>query len=234
MDIKLDNLQLVLYSPGIVIADKLKTANMLKEVLPDVLDGEPLILPLPNDAPPEIPRMLLKSKDEKYKLQVAVQRMDFIFHYKKEDEKTLFPVPGFFEKVSKLLKYFRESVHTQFARIGVVTNWTIELEKSSATEYLFSKYIQEGTPLRNSYKLELHCLTKETIADLKANKWTRIKSALKVDEPEQDRFITLHVDINTLADEKYEFDQKLLQEFLNETSMVIKRTIDTHLKRLEE
>jgi len=234
MNVRLDSLQLVLFSSGIVIEDKLKTANTLNEALSGIFDGDPLIFPLPNDVPPEIPRILLKSKDEKHKLQIAPQRIDFIFQYKKEEEATPFPIPSLFEKFVKIFQYFKETVHTQFMRTAMVANWTIELEKFPGAECLLSKYIQKETPLKSPYALELHCLTKETIADLKVNKWVRIKSAPKKIGPEQDKFIGFVIDINTFPEEIYKFDEELLQRFLNESSKVAQNTIDVHLKRMEE
>lgn len=233
-NIRLDQVQLVLFSPVIAIADKLKTANALNGVLSGILDGDPGVLPLPDDAPSEIPRILLKSKDEQYKLQIANKRIDFIFCYKKDEEETLFLAPGLFEKFAGVFQYFKENIHTQFTRSAIVTNWIIELEKFPGAEYLLTKYIHEEAPLRDPYELELHYLTKESVAGFNVNKWTRIKSARKISEPEQNKLIVFHIDINTLAEETYEFDEELLQKFLNEGSKVVNDTIEIHLKRMEE
>lgn len=234
LNIRLDQVQLVLFSPVIAIVDKLKTANALNDSLSGILDGDPVILPLPEDVPLEIPRIQLKSKDGHYNLSIAKSRLDFIFRYKEDEEKPPFPVPGLFEKFLVISQYFKENIHTQFTRSAMVTNWIIELEKSPGAEHLLSKYIRKEVPLREPYELELHYLTRESIAGLNVNKWTRIKSARKISEPEQNKFIAFHIDINTLAEEVYEFDEELLQRCLNECSKAVHETIDMHLKRMEE
>jgi len=234
MNIRLDHIQLVLFSPGIVVVDKLKTANAVNDALSGILDGDPAIIPLGDDAPPDVPRILMKSKDESYKLQIASTRIDFIFHYRKDEEETSFPVPDLFEKFLKIFQYFRENIHTHFPRSAMVTNWIIELEKYSGAEHLLWKYVSKETPIKKPHELELHYLVRDSIAGIKINKWTRIKSARKKADPEQDRFVTIYIDINTLAEEAYEFNQELLQEFLKESSNVVNDTINEHLKRMEE
>ncbi len=234
MNMRLDHIQLVLFSPGIIVVDKLKTANMLNDSLSGIFDGDPIILPIPDDAPLEIPRMQLKSKDERYNLTIAKNRLDFIFRSKKDEQRAEFPVSGLFKTFIKVFQYFKEDIHSQFTRAAIVANWIIELEKTPAAEHLLSKYIRKETSISNPYELELHFLTKELVAGLKVNNWTRIKSARKISEPEQNRLITFHIDINTLAEEKYKFNQELLQEFLSESNRMMNDIIDKHLKRMEE
>lgn len=230
---KLDSLQLVLFSPGIMIVNKLKTATALNESLSNIFDGDPLIVPLPSDAPGEIPRIQLKSKGETRILSIARNRLDLLFRYKDTDE-TPFPIPDVFTHFLKIFEFFKKDTHTDFIRAAMVTKWVAELEKSTALECLLSKYIRSGAVKGRPYKLQLHYLTKESIAGLKTNRWTRIKTANKIPELEQNKFIAIEIDINTLAEEIYKFDGELLKNFLDEASMVTKDIMDTHLKRIEE
>jgi len=234
MNIRIDHTQLVLFSPGIIIIDKLKAANAINDSLSGLFDGDPVILPLPEDAPPQIPRIQMSSKDGRYNLSIARNKLDFIFRYDKDDEKNLFPVPDLLEKFLVIFQYFRENIHTQITRCAIVTNWIIELEKTSAAEFLLLKYIRSDAPIIKSHELELHYLTKESIGRFEVNKWTRIKSARKTSAPEQNRFIVFHIDINTLEEVAYEFDKGSLQRFLDQSSNVMNQTIKKHLKNMEE
>jgi len=233
MNIKIISAQLVIYSPGIVIVNKLKVANAINDNLLGLFDSDPVIIPLPEDAPPELPRIQMFSKDKRYSLLIASNRIDFIFQYKEEDEKS-FPIPDFFEKFLTIFKYFSENLHTQFTRSAIVTNWIIELEKISAAEFLLDKYIQDKTPIVKPYELELHYLTKGTAAEFEINRWVRIKSARKMGEPEKNNLIFLLIDINTIAEKNYEFDRYSLQRFLEQSSKIAKETIEEHLKKMEE
>ena len=233
MIIKLQQKQLALFSPGIVVADKLRTANALNEILGGLFDSDPVLLPLPDTAPPEFPHTLLKSKDDRHTLKIAKNRLDF-FYQNKEEEESLFPVPSVFDNFLKIFGYFKENAHTHFTRSAIVTDWSVELEKSTGAEYLLRKYIREKTPIHNPLDAELHYLNKISIAEFKANQWIRLKSARKISGPEQNKFIIFHVDINTLGEETYEFDKDSLQKFLSESSEVVKNAVDTHLKQLGE
>jgi hypothetical protein len=225
--------QLVIYSPGIVITNKLKVANAINDNLSNLFDSDPIILPLPEDAPPEIPRIQMFSKDKKYVLSIALNRIDFIFQYKEEDEK-LFPIPGFFEKFLSIFQYFSENLHTQFTRTAMVTNWIIELENIPASEFLLNKYIQDKTPIVKPCELELHYLTKEFVTEFEINKWVRIKSARKMSEPEKNNLVVFLIDINTVAEKTYEFDKDALQRFLEQSSRITEKTIGEHLKIMEK
>lgn len=234
MNIKLEYTQLVLFSPGIVITNKSKTASSLNDILSNILDSDPMILPLPDDAPPEIPRIQLKSKDGHYELKIANNRIDFMFRYREDEQETTFPVPDLYEKFNRINQYFGEELKTQFTRSAMITQYVIELEKFPGAEHLLSKYIQEEAPLKTPYEFELHSLRKESIAGFNVNKWTRIRSARKITDPENNKFILFLIDINTLPEEEYEFNQEALQKFLDESSKVVNNTIEIHLKRMEE
>jgi hypothetical protein len=233
MNIKIISAQLVIYSTGIVISNKLKVANAINDNLSCLFDSDPIILPLPEDAPPEFPRIQMFSKDKRYSLSITSNRIDFIFQYKEEDEKS-FPIPGFLEKFLTIFQYFSENLHTQFTRSAIVTNWIIELENISAAEVLLDKYIQDKTPIVKPYELELHYLTKGFAAEFEINKWVRIKSARKMGEPEKNNLIVFLIDINTIAEKNYEFDKNSLQRFLEQSNRITEETIEEHLKKIEE
>lgn len=233
MNVVLDHTQLVLFSPGIIIVDKLKVANAINDNLSSLFDGDPVILPLPENAPPEIPRIQMSSKDGRYNLSIASSRLDFIFKYKEDEKENLFPIPGLFEKFLAIFHYFKENVHTHITRCAIATNWIIELEKSPAAEFLLSKYIRNEAPITNPYELELHYLTKESIAGFEVNRSTRLKSARKISEPQQNRFVVFYIDINTLAEKTYDFGKESLQSFLDQSSKVMNETISKHLKIME-
>jgi hypothetical protein len=233
MNIRIISAQLVIYSTGIVITNKLKVANAINDNLSCLFDSDPIILPLPEDAPPEFPRIQMFSKDKRYSLSITSNRIDFIFQYKEEDEKS-FPIPGFFEKFLTIFQYFSENLHTQFTRSAIVTNWIIELENISAAKVLLDKYIQDKTPIVKPYELELHYLTKGFAAEFEINKWVRIKSARKMGQPEKNNLIVFLIDINTIAEKTYEFDKDSLQRFLEQSNRITEETIEEHLKKIEE
>ncbi len=88
--IKFDNIRMVLFSPGIVIMNKLEVAHNINKVLSFLFDGDPVIVPLSEDAPSELPRIQLNSKKGIYSLSIAKNRIDFVFRNKDHQEKNSF------------------------------------------------------------------------------------------------------------------------------------------------
>lgn len=230
MNERLDHIQLALFSPGIIILDKLKVASAINDNLLGLFDGDSIILPIPEDAPPEFPRIQMNSKDGRYSLVLAKGRLDFIFRNKEDESEVSLPVPGIFEKFLTIFQYFKENIHAQITRYAIVTNWIIELEKVAVAEFLLSKYIRSETPITKPYELELHYLNKESIAEFKVNNWTRIKSMRKISEPEQNWFINFNLDINTLSELAYEMNKESLRRFLEESWNFMKETLKNHSK----
>lgn len=215
-----------------VISDKLKITNSLNDSLSGLFDGDPVILPFPNDAPPEIPRILLKSKDEQYNLQITMNRIDFIHRYPKDVKIERYPVPDLYEKFVSIHKNLAD-INVEFNRAAVVTNWIIESDSPGAL-LLQAKYIQERVPFEDPSKIEVHCLTKETVAGCESNKWVRIKSAHKISAPEQNQFLLLVIDINTMAEKPRQFDKALLNKFLSDCTEITNQTKEVHLKEIRE
>jgi len=229
MRVKFDYVQLVIFSSGFIINNKLKVANAINENLQYLLDADPMIVPIPEDAPSEIPRIRMSSKDNKYVLNIAKSRVDFFFRNVENSYEYLLPISGLFEKFLTISKYFKEDIHAQITRCSIVSEWVIELEKQTSTDLIVSKYIRLGTPIINPYQLELRYLFRESVNEFEVNKWTILRSAT-----ENDRFVKLLIDINTLFENTYDFDNNSLQKFFDQSSRVVNEIINSHVRTLEE
>jgi len=234
MKIKLGSVQLGLFSPGIIIVNKLKVANDINDKLSNLFDGDPVIVPLAENAPSDFPSLQMNTKNGQYNLTIAKSRLDFYFNDQKEDEKYSLPVPNLNDKILTIFQYFTVNLHTQFTRCAIVTKSIIELEKEAASEHILLTYIREKLPIINPYELQVRYLIKDSIAEFKVNKWVYIKSARKISDPSRNRLIVLEIDINTLAEEEYTLDEQSLQRFLDQSVSNINKVIDNHLKIIAE
>jgi len=199
MLLRIKQIQLVLFSPGIIILDKAKLVVKINKELRTLFNGDQVIPPVPEGAPLEILKIILKSKDEQYVLQISGKRIDFFYNSLPKNSVVKFPIDGLYEKFVTISKCFTEETHCQFLRSAMVTRWVVELEKSG-TEYIASNYLSRDVPFENPHKLELHYLIKENIVGCKVNKWVRIKSARRISDPIQNNFLTILIDINTVSD----------------------------------
>lgn len=232
MNTRVDSIQLVLFSPSIVISDMLKAGVTIREKYLNVLDGEPVILPIPEDAPVEIPRIQMSSKDKTYNLSISKTRVDLIFKYKRDELNNVFPVPGLFENFLSMFQYLKDDLSAKVTRLAIVAHWILELHSGSSAEHLLTKYINKEAPLARPRELEIHCLTREILSNIEANKWTRIRSAHEVSAPYEDRLISFLLDINTLAENAYDFKKESIKAFLEDSVRVMKSTLESHLSLL--
>jgi len=231
MDILLSDIWLVLFGSIVFIPDKLKVSYTLQSIIADLFESEPIILPIPEDALLDIPRIELSSidKDKRGLLSVARNRIDLKLGYSEEDTITSLPLPHVFKKLTDILQYLVGVIHTQVTRCAMVTDWIVDPAESSSAKFISSKYLRSEVPIIEPDDLELHYLTKEIIAGFKVNKWTKIQSARKkVDQIQE--VIVLHIDINTVPEITYQFTQNSLQLFLDQSSKIVNETIEQHLK----
>lgn len=58
-----------------------KFADKIDEALNGIFDQMPTIIPVPSDAPPEIPLVMMNSKNGKYNCNIARSRIDFTVNF---------------------------------------------------------------------------------------------------------------------------------------------------------
>ena len=180
------------------------TSRILKTVLDhcsDQFDGDPTVLPLPDDAPKEIPRIILEKKDKSMKLEIAPLRLN-LFRIETQDEDTILP-KKFLSTEAELLGKLIENIGADCVRMAVVLERLCP-KKDSARDIAihFSKENFMKEPFDRPSAFELHSLKTYTFLDsFEVNSWVRIKSG-KI-QPEKGVFrpvIIAHQDINTLAE----------------------------------
>lgn len=228
---KIKTIQVAIFSQ-IDLSDKLQLAQGVKGALPKILDGEPLIVPLPTDAPAEIPRIILKSADEKYNCNVSQGRLDFIFDEKgtpiltpKDLKKEFFP---FVEILAKALIDQKRIQRTN--RLGLVVNFFAKLPKS-ATRFIEKKLLKE-IPSGSPYEARVHLLYHEEIKAYEINKWIRLNPLRKAKQPSDDAALAFIVDINTLSEraDKYSFTLNDIKDFYKEAIKIMEKDLKKYFK----
>ncbi|MDP2645316.1 MAG: hypothetical protein Q8P24_10280 [Desulfobacterales bacterium] len=180
------------------------TYKILKTVIEassELFDGDPIVLPIPDDAPREIPRIILKKKDNTMKLELSPLRFNF-FRTKTGDGDEIL-VDEFLTIASKLLSEMVENIEGDVVRMAVVLERFCPNEEPPsviADHFCKSSFISE--PFDRPSGFELHSLKKYKFLDsFEVNSWVRIKSGISHYEKELHRpVIVAHQDINTLAE----------------------------------
>lgn len=233
MNIRIDTLRLVMFTSGIVIENKLKVAGDIKNRLPDTFDDDPVILPVPENLPPEIPRILLKSKDDRYTLLITKDRVNLEYRYEFNETRSEIPVSEIFEKFLTIFQYVKDDLFGTVIRVVNTQIWKMKLETISPVEYILSKYIREDSPVVRPQRIELHYLTKEVITDFEINKEVYIKTGSKTQLAEKNNFAVFLISVSTSTEKPYRFDRKSLEKFLKESNQVIEETLKNHVSSIK-
>ncbi len=80
LESNLTRLQAVLFIKSLDLSNPLSLAVFLKEDKGLPFDGPETVLPVPADAPLEIPRIILKSSDGVFNCNVSANRIDLFFN----------------------------------------------------------------------------------------------------------------------------------------------------------
>lgn len=207
------------FDPQISI-DKDGKIDLLKNVSSKcgkLLDGEPTILPIPLEAPADIPRVQLNSKDKSYTYGISLKRSDLSFNEISNPNKTLDAVsPTLFKYEKDLLNVYQNEKHWKVSRLAFIVNYVIDLNDS--VERFISKNFISKAPSYSSIELDL--LKKGKINTVDINRWFRMKPA-----GNKKNILHLLVDVNTLAEKKLELPVNDLMRFYDSIVAYVNKEI---------
>ena len=211
--LRISSMQAAIFCSELLISNKEEFIYHVVQETNDFLKGEPTILPIPDDAPPEIPRIILKSKTYPYSCNFCKNRFDFFYKGQGKPDKTLEEVfPGFQKILDRLTTYVKTSLNIKVMRLGFISNFVIGL-KESGNKYLLREYLHPNIFL-NPYEIQINVLHKFELESFKVNLWIKLKPLRMKNNVKDDRRILVEIDINTLSEEMYDFSPDQIKRFI--------------------
>jgi hypothetical protein len=219
-----------IFTPDLVISNYLKFMNTVGELQGEVLQGNPTALPMPQDAPAEIPRFQFVSQDGKWMLTISLVRTDLIFFDPSDPSsagQTGIDAETFSKKCSNFFGNYKDKLDLRVQRLAFVTERISP--DDNASNFIIKKFCRadmarKGKPFNNVSQFEIHSLKKYDWRDYHLNSWVRIKALdLKTDKTIPCLF--LQNDLNTLS-----IDEDPSQDFSRETIDKFFLGINEHLK----
>lgn len=213
--------QSAFFVSNIDLSDKLEVANKVKKAL-DILDGDPTVLPIPNDAPLEIPRIILTSKSKVFSCNISPERIDFVINKSKAIEtQSNFNLEEEIIKKSVILaslifKSLKWSVH----RLAFISKFKY---KPEAGVLNFMESLLSEDFGANSAELQINRLRRLKVDNFKSNHWIRF---LSQNSGTPNEFILILSDINTLKMEKYSFNEDSSKSFFSTAIKITKDTLE--------
>ncbi|MDD4438672.1 MAG: hypothetical protein PHS04_11650 [Tissierellia bacterium] len=160
-------------------------------------DNEQVILPIPDDAPGEIPRIVLKGSE--YQCQISLKQLILINN---SSTLILSNAEALIVNLKKIIEIVTNKPGMRFSRIGFVVKGYLEAEPFG---YIREYYIKDKIINCNGY--DLGFLFKPEMEEIKFNKWVKFTS-----EKERVNFI---IDYNTVNDLNSEFSVITLNGILD-------------------
>lgn len=198
----------------ISLSDRIGVAQSLNKATKNLFSGEQTILPIPDDAPPEIPRVILGSKDKIFSCHVSPRRLEFSLEQKKGENKRLKEVQDeFLSQLANIAHVVKKELGVKVERIGIVVNSAMFPEEPSV-DFLTKKFLRSGT-IMDPRELNLNFLHKFTLGGFKVNRWHRFRclSPEGKETLEAANALLITTDVNTILEIKYDFSVEQISVF---------------------
>ncbi len=195
------SIQSTIFTPGFSFNSSLVLRRLL-EIESDLFDGAPTVLPIPEDAPREIPRITLQSSNRSFKIDVAPSRTNLYRTKSAEDD--IININDFITFSSQFLTNYMESVNARCGRVAAIIRRfaVIENPGHEIAEHFCKKEFM-AAPFDRPGNFEIHAHKVYDLSDFgRVNSWVRIKNGVAqfVDRAQQHAII-IEQDINTLSEE---------------------------------
>jgi hypothetical protein len=181
-------------------------------------DGNPTMLPVSEEHPPEVPLLILQSQSGEWRCSITRARID-LFHNTSSTDHHVDP-RMFFEEACDFLIEFREVFNLRVGRLAAICTRYLEMERPG--QVLANHFCREDrlkSPLKRTESFELHAHKRfHLYEDLNVNSWIRNKTGtLRINNSP---IVLVEQDINTLAEQAptREFDNQEIRAFFDHTS----------------
>jgi hypothetical protein len=225
------------FTPALTIGNYAKYIRLFQDVAGDKLDGQVMSLPVPQDAPAEIPRLSMSASDNTWRVQMSPLRTDVSYH-RINNFKVDIPTPGIFsEFVLNIFGSFLNDPEISAQRLSYVTERVLEIPDDTPANFIAKRFCRDEyleQPFNNPNVFEIHSLKKYTWNTFRVNSWVRIKSAMieALDLP----VVGIINDFNTLSMEEapdtvFNIDQ--IADFIQHAPEEIDSICSLYLKDIE-
>ncbi len=176
-----------------------------------VFDADPMILPMGN-APPPVPRIVMKSRDERYTCEIALEHLHFIYNDTRQQRRTLDSLyPEYRETLHRAVVAAMAGIGAPIVRLGFVTRHIIE-PGESANQWMRKTYLQ-GSRIPEAFETHLHVLHRFEMEAFRVNRWIKLWTLRDPQHPENDPAAMLEMDVNTLPEPGVQFDRSAIVDF---------------------
>lgn len=206
------SIQSALFVHGLDFTDPLSVAQGVRHAAGGLLDGQPGVFPVPPNAPPGVPRIVLSDRANRYQCKLSAGRVDLVFDGSKGKPDPIGIIwDGYCTLIRQLAEYFKKKKPTRLWRLGLVMHLFKVLDKS-ANAHIQAAYLKDDR-FQSPDEVQLNVLNREDMGPFHINRWLRLRSMRKKEDPNDDRGFGIEIDINTPAEENNDFSEEAIAAF---------------------
>lgn len=227
----IDSVQLVLFTTGHEGFNTNRAVSTILRRFPERFDGEMQVMPLSEDAPAELPWIILEGAKERERLHIHPARFDLL--HSPTDGNQGATVEGFVRSNLEVAEYYVTETGTSVSRLALVIRRVCAHPQPAQT--LIERFCNEASrcePLNRSSTFEIHNHKEYQPAtdgiDYRINSWVRCKCAtLKSDGRPA---ILVIQDLNTVADDETNrrFPAKVMRRFFEVAALEANQIIQKY------
>lgn len=226
MSYSIRQLQSAIFVSSISAGTKLEIASAIGGEIDEFRGIDPVLIPLPDNAPAELPQIVMSNEELELQFQYAPSRVDLIWNFKS---------PSLVDELSSKLvqtnslttevwSLFQSRFEAKSKRLGLVATFIAEVE--SAASVIATAYFK-GSQGKGSSEAQMHYLHKSHEAGLSINRWVRL-TGQPMSEEGADALILL-IDVNTdPKDPIPSVDEEGIHDFIAIAEKMINESLLAH------
>lgn len=198
-DLNIAIAQLVIFTPDVSAFSAPKALALILGKYSARYDGSVQALPLPEEIPQEVPRVILQSKDGTYRMDVSPLR---VTSYWMQASETQAELEDILSTSIEVLEHYVEGMETQVGRLALVLTRVCKAENpAQLIVERFCKPELQTTIFNKSENFEIHNQKSLTIQGFSVNSWIRCKTGVLVINNVAFKGVIVEQDLNTLAEQ---------------------------------
>ena len=212
----LRSLQSVLFTTPYSIEHKLAFSTEFLKHTQKIFSNDPSIITAPQNAPPHVPRIEIKSPDQSHIAQFSNDRISF--HYQDTlNAKPSLPLAfqhfmnGFQQEIQSTMEF----LNPQVVRLGFIVRMIADIGFS--TNRFLSEECLKNNPFADAHEINLGILYRLQLEGFRINRWVRYKTLRAQNDPSIDYAMAIEIDLNTFAEETNNFSASEILQFYNLT-----------------
>jgi hypothetical protein len=198
-DFTIASCQATLFTPEAELAPSRFIARLLPTWVVR-FDAEPVVIPLPDGVPREVPKVILESRDQFWRCEIASARINLFWRRQKNSAGAI-SLSQFHREAVPLLHEYQSFIDSRVQRLAAVVNRFVSQDEPA--KFLARHFCQDrwlAAPFNRPESFELHSHKRFAVSeDLSVNSWVRNKTGRLTDN--NSPIVVVEQDFNTIAEE---------------------------------